>query len=308
MLVPAQERWVDQVALGTRIRNARTAHGMSESELARGLTSVAYLSRIEANERRPSPELLASLCDRLRLNPSQLTRGETPAADGLRFELAHADFLYASGHFSEAVQVARDLAEVAQGIGSDQVARAARVVQSSALRAQGHAEAAVRILQRRSFGPLSLPAMVALARCQLELSDCRGALAVGQQAIQRISPSHRLSAPEGAELALTLCTAFARIGRPGMASYVARLALSYLPASSDVQDVDLAEVGARSVASSRPQLEKLVRGIERKVAAHQLAKLRADREQLASYAALVVVSAAGSRERFDRFVVAGELP
>jgi len=51
-------RLADRGELGGRIRETRLAAGMTQAEVAAGRFSVAYLSRIESGDRRPSPETL----------------------------------------------------------------------------------------------------------------------------------------------------------------------------------------------------------------------------------------------------------
>jgi transcriptional regulator with XRE-family HTH domain len=55
----------DSAVLGRRIRETRLAAGLTQAEVADGVVSVAYLSRIETGERRPSPRILEHIADRL---------------------------------------------------------------------------------------------------------------------------------------------------------------------------------------------------------------------------------------------------
>lgn len=58
--------------IGSRLRAARLARGMTQSALAGSDYSVAYVSRIESGERTPSPEALAYFAGRLGIPPDSL--------------------------------------------------------------------------------------------------------------------------------------------------------------------------------------------------------------------------------------------
>lgn len=51
--------------LGNRIRALRKAHGLHQRDLADGIVSVPYISRIEAGERRPHITIIEGLAERL---------------------------------------------------------------------------------------------------------------------------------------------------------------------------------------------------------------------------------------------------
>ena len=70
----------DPADLGTRLRDARLAAGLTQAEIATGVLSTAHMSRIEGGLRRPSPELLEILADRLGLSLEELL-DETKAGD-----------------------------------------------------------------------------------------------------------------------------------------------------------------------------------------------------------------------------------
>jgi hypothetical protein len=57
-------RSIDPAILGRRLRNARVAAGLTQTQAAGGDASTAYISRIEAGQRRPDLKLLARLADR----------------------------------------------------------------------------------------------------------------------------------------------------------------------------------------------------------------------------------------------------
>ncbi|MGO4256598.1 helix-turn-helix domain-containing protein [Marmoricola sp. RAF53] len=276
--LPAQARWTKRISLGTRTRNARAAAGMSRTDLADGLTSVAYLSRIEADERRPGPVLLAQLAGRLGVDPADLVGTAPRGGDGLRRELTHADLLLASGHLAGAQQVSADLAEVATAVGSTEVASAARVVGARALTARGECTAALRALRPLRAGTAGLLAQVAAARAHLELAQFHDAILVGHRVTDQIGGAARLSLPETADLAVTVCAAYQAIGRPQAADRAARLALRHLADRCDGTSLDPQATGAAPVPFG--SFDQVVRRTEHAVATLQLNQLRADVAEL----------------------------
>lgn len=48
----------DGGVIGARIKAARTAAGLTQTDLANGVVTAAYISRIEQGDRRPRPKLL----------------------------------------------------------------------------------------------------------------------------------------------------------------------------------------------------------------------------------------------------------
>ncbi|MGO4258153.1 helix-turn-helix domain-containing protein [Marmoricola sp. RAF53] len=284
-VLPPQTRWTNRVALGARIRNARLNAGLGPSALADGLTSIAYLSRIESSERRPSQQLLNELAVRLDVDVNSLTRGESNAADGLQFELAHADLLLATGQYEDALQVSSDLAEVATCIGANRVAKAARIVGTAALSATGEHGAALRMVNPLAQGPLGLLAMVVQARIHLAQMNPKGAIEVGRQVAVRFSVSHNpISLPEGADLAVTMCSAHQQRGQGRAAAHVARKTLAYMPAAADPQDPFKPTIGVPPVVLSYRTFDHASRHAEQTVSRLQAVKLQADLDLLRTHA------------------------
>lgn len=75
-------RLADRGELGSRIRDTRLAAGMTQAEVAAGRFSVAYLSRIESGERRPSPEMLEHIASTLGTDVTTLL--QAPRSNGRR--------------------------------------------------------------------------------------------------------------------------------------------------------------------------------------------------------------------------------
>ena len=73
---------IDYAAMGGRIRYARLAAGLSQSELAErcGL-SVSFLGHIERGSRKMSLETLVAVCEALNLSADYLLQDELPDSD-----------------------------------------------------------------------------------------------------------------------------------------------------------------------------------------------------------------------------------
>ena len=68
-------RTVDPAVLGRRVRDARLARRMTQTAVAGGEMSTAYVSRIEAGQRRPDPDLIAVIAERVGVPMDQLVMG-----------------------------------------------------------------------------------------------------------------------------------------------------------------------------------------------------------------------------------------
>ena len=76
--------------VGERIRQRRVELGLSQRELASEGVSYAYISRLEANARRPSIRALRQLAPKLGVSAHWLETGEAdPAEELARIVLEH---------------------------------------------------------------------------------------------------------------------------------------------------------------------------------------------------------------------------
>jgi transcriptional regulator with XRE-family HTH domain len=76
---------------GNRLRKARLRAGLSQRGLSFSGCTAAYISRIEANERYPSMQMVQELAARLDVDPHWLATGEKPPSDAdLRAQVIQA--------------------------------------------------------------------------------------------------------------------------------------------------------------------------------------------------------------------------
>lgn len=129
--------------IGTALRNARTARGMSLNDVATDAgISVATLSRIETDKQNVDVPLLITLAGLLHVTPAALLDGE----GALRVDPATLAHDLASLSSGERGQVIADALEHARGRGHSRQALEARV--DSLLVALDLVEDELRALQR----------------------------------------------------------------------------------------------------------------------------------------------------------------
>ncbi len=137
-------RKIDPAELGQRLRAARVANGMTQTDLAGTDVSVGYVSRIEAGHRRPNLQVLTDLCVRLGTPVEQLLMGVAPQElEQIKLNLDFAELSLESGDPQTAELQARDAREAAEAASLKELAYRARFLVARALEAQGLVDDAV---------------------------------------------------------------------------------------------------------------------------------------------------------------------
>lgn len=146
--------------IGQRLRRLRLARSLSQRELAGPGVSYAYISRIEAEARRPSVKALRTLAPKLRVSVEYLETGSDLNDDEEReLRVANAELqLRLDEDGDEAEKALRAILDEAAGAG-DQVstARAQIALGLAAARRGGHAEA-IALLEPATASELVTPA------------------------------------------------------------------------------------------------------------------------------------------------------
>ena len=133
---------LDPAELGARIKAARVAAGLTQPALAGKEASVAFLSRIESGQRRPSAELLEALASRLGVSVDYLVLGDGwEDARRLELQLDHAELSLAGGEAANGLRLARDVLDQSglEAVPGGPVR--ARYVEAAALDALGEPDA-----------------------------------------------------------------------------------------------------------------------------------------------------------------------
>ena len=135
--------------VGQRLRRLRLERGLSQRQLASPGVSYAYISRIEADARRPSVKALRKLALKLGVSPDELETG-SPLRDADRRELrlAEAELALRLGEEpSGAEATLRAVADEALEHGDTAGARRAQIALGLAAARRGAPSEAVRLLE-----------------------------------------------------------------------------------------------------------------------------------------------------------------
>ena len=104
---------IDYAAMGGRIRSARQAAGLSQSELAEqcGL-SVSFLGHIERGSRKMSLETLVAICEMLNLSADCLLQDELPGSDAVIGNIIASVKKQGSYQYDRYLTIIKALAEI----------------------------------------------------------------------------------------------------------------------------------------------------------------------------------------------------
>jgi len=221
---------IDLHVLGDRLRAARLARGWTQTDLADGLMSVGYVSRIESGLRRPNTGVLESLASRLDVAIDELLRGPTAREqDAIRLSLDFAELSLETGDTIEGEARARDARDRARAIAHHEMADRAQYLVARALEQQGKVDDAILELEALVTSPvgslLSVRATLALSRCYRESGDLSLAIDLGERVLIELSGSPLDSTDEAVQLAVTVAAAYWERGDTGQAIRTCRKAI-----------------------------------------------------------------------------------
>jgi transcriptional regulator with XRE-family HTH domain len=164
--------------VGQRLRRLRLERGLSQRQLASPGVSYAYISRIEADARRPSVKALRKLALKLGVSPDELETG-SPLRDADRRELrlAEAELALRLGEEPSGPEATlRDVIDEALEYGDNAVARRAQIALGLAAERRGDAKQAAKLLEQAlddgTVPPAARPeAYAALSRARSAAGD-----------------------------------------------------------------------------------------------------------------------------------------
>ena len=200
---------IDPAILGQRLRNARVAAGLTQTEAAAGDASTAYISRIEAGQRRPDLKLLGHLAQRLGTTVEELLVGITRDQRAeLRLELDYAELALSSGSPQDALTRTGAILNQLPDAGITELERPPRFLNAFALE------------ELTNQPPTDLDWMrglIALSRCYRESGDLAMAISVGERASETIEEQGLSGLNEAMQLTLTVAAAYFERGDTGHA-------------------------------------------------------------------------------------------
>ncbi|MFD3722344.1 helix-turn-helix domain-containing protein [Streptomyces sp. NPDC058674] len=202
-----------QPAFGHRLRQLRTARGLSQTALAGEGMSTSYLSRLESGARQPTDRAVDYLAGRLGLQAADLQEQPTGS-------LAHALTLAASTGSPDAIEALRQA--LAAEAGESPVlrwqalwllARAARL-QGDHAAERDHLTLLVALGEEVGAGELRVRGLTRLARCLRSLGEITPALDAAVDA-HRTALAQDLGVEDRAAALLALVSVQAEAGRTG---------------------------------------------------------------------------------------------
>lgn len=221
-------RTTDPGVLGTRIRTARSAAGMTQKELGGSDVTVSYVSRIESGARRPEPRVLSRLAERLGTSVEELLVGvSAKEADAVRIDIDFAELSLELGDMKEAA------ARLDEILGDETVRSMkeygrARLLRARAYEAMGDLDGAILALEslmKEDPGYQTVAAGIALSRCYRESGDLSRAIQTGESVLARLSESGLTVGDEIIQLTVTVAAAYFEQGDTGYAVRLCRQAM-----------------------------------------------------------------------------------
>jgi tetratricopeptide (TPR) repeat protein len=220
--------------LGARIKAARLAAGLTQTQLGAPEVTVSYVSRIEAGRRRPDPRVLDAFALRLGISVGDLLSGPAPA-DPQEARLS-VDFVALSLELGDAA----DALDQAERLLIDPEVPATfherlQFLRGRALEALGRLEDAVEsyeeLLAASPTGEFALGCGIALSRCYREWGDLGRAISVGESLLVTMEDRGLAGSDEAVQLTVTIAAAFAERGDTRHAVSLCRRAMKVAEAS-----------------------------------------------------------------------------
>jgi tetratricopeptide (TPR) repeat protein len=213
---------IEPAILGRRLRNARVAAGLTQTQVAGEDASTAYISRIEAGQRRPDLRLLGQLASRVGATVEELLVGiSRDQRAELQVELDYAELSLASGSPAEALDRAGAILARLPQEGVAGLDRRAAFVRAFALEAMGELDGAILALEKLTTEPPRdldwLRGLIAMSRCYREAGDLGMAIDIGERATSTIEEQGLAGLNEAMQLTLTVAAAYFERGDTGHA-------------------------------------------------------------------------------------------
>lgn len=140
--------------LGERIRQMRTARGLSQAELGDGRYSGSYISHIESGRRQPGGEVLTFIAERLGLPMGELLPNEADAAEADVVSLLSTVRRMLTTHqWDAAVRTARQASKLAASLGHEMRAWEADFLLAGALMSAGRYDQAAELARELASRP-----------------------------------------------------------------------------------------------------------------------------------------------------------
>lgn len=270
--------------LGARIRAARVAAGLTQTELGGADATVSYVSRIESGSRRPDPRVLEAFASRLGVTVQELL--SAPVSEDERTALLAVDYVELSLELGETqdalAQADRLLADPeTPGYLRERV----MFLRGRALEALGRLEDATDAFEhlRAAYpeGGLALQCAMALSRCYREAGDLGRAISAGESALTAYAERGLAGGDEAIQLTVTVAAAYFERGDVAYAVRLCREAVSLAEESGSPRsrasaywNASVMELEKGEVASAVTMATKALALLGEQADARSLARLR----------------------------------
>lgn len=189
--------------LGARLRDARLALGLTQTQAAEGIVTGAFLSLIESGQRTPSPKVASALAARLRLSldDEAAQSAEAVAVVGVEVALRLGDVVTAAAQL-ESIPATTPKRWLYEGLLAEQ---------------RGDYDTALRALDAAANSPalpadVRLRARVALCRCSRDAGDLFRSIEVGERTLAEVYSDPHADRVLVAELRATLSGTYCETG------------------------------------------------------------------------------------------------
>lgn len=202
---------VSLTELGARIKAARLAAGLTQTQLGAPEVTVSYVSRIESGRRRPDPRVLDAFAARLGVGVQELLDGPpVPNEQESRLAVDFVALALELGDAADALAQAERLladADVPAGF-----AERLGFLRGRALEALGRLDDAVDAYEdlqaAHPGGEFALASGIALSRCYREWGDLGRAISVGEKLLAVMADRGLAGGDEAVQLAVTVAAAY----------------------------------------------------------------------------------------------------
>jgi tetratricopeptide (TPR) repeat protein len=246
---------------GERLRQLRLAAGLTQKQLAEPRYSHAFVSTIEAGRRKPSPQAVAHLAEKLHIDPTQLVTGRPPDfAARLELAVQEARRAVSAGEHERATEL---LAEVVRDARQYRLARAeanALVVQALVDERLGRVDEALdryeeaeRVLASDPL-PARADALAGRARCLVISGDLRYAIHLLESAIEELHRSGLEDPGALMRLHASLVAAYFEAGLMSKAAESADEAMRLAPKVKETERVAATHINVAAVLLAQGQV------------------------------------------------------
>jgi tetratricopeptide (TPR) repeat protein len=215
--------------LGTRLRAARVAAGLTQVQLARDIIEPSYVCRVEGGHRRPNLRVLTTLAERVGAPLEELLTGMTrDRRAAIQSRIDFAELSLSSEDPSEALAVADEVLAELVGMNAPDLSEGALRLRASAREASGDLDGAAADLMALTAGPVADVAwvkdLISLSRCLRESGRLDEAIAVDVAHRAQVERLGLAETTEAVQLTITTSAALVFRGDLGRALRICKRA------------------------------------------------------------------------------------